>query len=279
MIKINNITIDQKMFPDHSLFVKFDAYSEALPSFENPQIAIEWLYESDVELFTLICIKRHLEIHRPLAVFDLFMPYIPHARMDRAKNSEDVFTLKYFCEVINSLNFNSVHVRDAHSNVSLALLDRVYNDDVAYYINQATALSGANILFFPDEGAMKRYSANSDLPYAFGMKKREWETGKILGLDVINADIVKDKDILIVDDICSRGGTFYHSAKKLKELGAKSISLYVSHLEETVLSGDLAKEEGLIDHIYTTKSIFPDLRLYERYCDGFSWGDWITVID
>lgn len=53
------------------------------------------------------------------------MPYIPHARMDRVQELEDVFTLKYFCQVINSLHFDKVIVRDAHSNVSLALLDRV----------------------------------------------------------------------------------------------------------------------------------------------------------
>ena len=38
---------------------------------------------------------------------------------------EDVFTLKYFCQVINGLHFDKVIVREAHSNVALALLDRV----------------------------------------------------------------------------------------------------------------------------------------------------------
>ena len=128
--------------------------------------------------------------------------------------------------------------------------------------------SGAEALFFPDEGAMKRYSEHATIPYAFGMKKRDWETGKILGLDIINADVIKGKNILIVDDICSRGGTFYHSAKALKEAGAANISLYVTHLEETVLIGDLP-ESGLIDHIYTTKSIFPE---------GAYQGNWITIL-
>ena len=111
-------------------------------------------------------------------------------------------------------------------------------------------------MFYPDEGAMKRYSDGVGLPYAFGIKKRNWETGKIEGLDVAGAvDQIAGKDILIVDDICSRGGTFYHSAKKLKELGANDIYLYVSHCENTVLEGDLLKED-LVKKIYTTDSIF-----------------------
>jgi ribose-phosphate pyrophosphokinase len=112
------------------------------------------------------------------------------------------------------------------------------------------------VAFYPDEGSMKRYSGMVNLPYAFGIKKRNWETGKIEGLDVAGAvDQIAGKDILIVDDICSRGGTFYHSAKKLKDLGANDIYLYVSHCENTIFEGDLLKGD-LIKKVYTTDSIF-----------------------
>ena len=274
MIRVGNITIHcgQSMFPDHTLAIKLDPNE----MFDNRgAIRIEWLYEGDSELFTLICVKRHIDRIFSSREVVLEMPYIPHARMDRVKNDEDVFTLKYFCEVINSLHFKIVWVRDAHSNVSLALLENVCDMGVELYIHKATLASNADVLFFPDEGAMKRYSDKSYLPYAFGMKKREWETGKILGLDIINAELVKDKNVLIVDDICSRGGTFYHSAKALKAAGAKSVSLYVTHLEETVTIGDLPNS-GLIDHIYTSESIFPQ-RLLDGPAEGMGWDSWITV--
>ena len=124
---------------------------------------------------------------------------------------------------------------------------------------------------------MKRYAGGFQMPYAFGMKKRDWETGQILGLDIINADVVKDKNILIVDDICSYGGTFYHSAKALKEAGAKSVSLYVTHCEKSITSGSLASSDGLIDHVYTTKSILPE-RLFGDNYDPY-WRKWITVLE
>lgn len=44
----------------------------------------------------------------------------------------------------------------------------------------------------------------------------------------MNEEIVKERNVLIVDDICSRGGTFYHAANALKEAGAKNIYLYVT---------------------------------------------------
>lgn len=278
MIRVGEISIPwgQNMFPDHSLLLKLDPDK----MFDNRgAIKVEWLYEGDSELFTLICVKRHIDRHFSTKEVVLEMPYIPHARMDRVKSDEDVFTLKYFCEVINSLNFKIVWVRDAHSNVSLALIDNVCDTGVKAYIRKAIELSGANAMFYPDEGAMKRYSSESELPYAFGMKKRDWKTGKIEGLDIINADNIVGKDVLIVDDICSRGGTFYHSAKALKAAGAKSVSLYVTHCEETITLGELAASDGLVDHVYTTRSIFPEKLVKSEYGYDPYWKDWITILD
>ena len=275
MIKVGNVEIKQGQFPDGTLLMKFDPNGDEFDTRGN--ILVEWYYENDAELFSLICVKRHLDRVYSYSDVILEMPYIPHARMDRVKSDADVFTLKYFCEVINSLNFKVVHVRDAHSNVSLALLNNVVDEGVRGYVVAAAKESGAEALFFPDEGAMKRYSEHFAVPYAFGMKKRDWETGKILGLDIINAENIKDKNVLIVDDICSRGGTFFYAAKALKAAGAKSVSLYVTHLERTVILGEIASTDGLVDHIYTTKSIFPE----ELFQDGYDpyWKEWISIIE
>lgn len=251
MIRVNGIEVKQGQFPDHTLLMKFDP--DQIPDDGN-DIEIWWNYENDAELFTLICLKRHLDQTFHPSTFRLFLPYIPHARMDRVKSGEDVFTLKYFCEVINSLNFPVVWVRDAHSNVSLALLDNVKEMSVDTYIQKAIDACGAEALFFPDEGAMKRYSDRFNMPYAFGLKKRDWQTGKILGLDLINPENIVGKKVLIVDDICSRGGTFYHSAKALHKAGAAEVNLYITHCEFTIHEGDL-REKGLINQIYTTDSI------------------------
>ena len=239
-------------FPDGTLHMKVDKnYSE--------YHTIEWYYESDAELFALICLRRQLSDNK----LSLIMPYIPHARMDRVKSPSDVFTLKYFAEVINSLNFEDVFVLDAHSNVSLALIDRVSPIDeevfLHNYVKRAAVDAGIKaedvVLFFPDEGAMKRYSDKFELPYAFGIKERDWVTGEIKGLQLMNKALVEDATVLIIDDICSRGGTFYHSAKALRAAGAKDIYLYVSHAEKTMLEGDMYKSD-LVKKIYTTDSLF-----------------------
>ena len=60
---------------------------------------------------------------------------------------------------------------------------------------------------------------------------------------------------LIIDDISSYGGTFLHSARKLKELGASKVYLYITHCENTILKGELINS-GLLERIYTTGSIY-----------------------
>lgn len=257
MLKINNLPVELKKYPDGTLLIKDDSY------IQDSNITITWNYESDNEIFALICLVKHLKNKNNIV--SLNIPYCPNSRMDRVKDSEDVFTLKYFADIINYLNFNQVQVLDPHSSVSEALINNIVTVRPDGYILNAikkmcTHHPGITkedwMMFYPDEGAMKRYSTNLPYKYAFGIKRRNWKTGKIEGLDVAGCiDEIKDKTVLIVDDICSRGGTFYHSAKKLKELGAKEVYLYVTHCENTILEGDLLTS-GLIEKVYTTDSIF-----------------------
>lgn len=262
MIKIDGEVINIGSFPDGSMLIKYDPK----PHQRVGHAKISWYYENDREFIALMYLTKHLRANEVNDIY-LYMPYIPNARQDRVKTSEDVFTLKYFAEFLNSLNFTRVEVLDPHSSVSEALINNleVYNpagyisvviDKIMPDLRKIHEPDSDILMFYPDEGSMKRYSGMIELPYAFGIKKRYWKTGQILGLDVAGAvDQIADKDILIVDDICSRGGTFLHSAKKLKELGANDIYLYVSHCENTILEGELLKGD-LIKKVYTADSIF-----------------------
>lgn len=254
MLKVNCKPVELNKFPDGTFLIK------EKPS--GDRALISWKFESNEELVALIYITHHLRAHGVKTIY-LFMPYIPNARQDRVKTDEDVFTLKYFAWVVNSLEFDRVMVVDPHSSVSEALIERIKIISPAHLINtvynrvcEECSCGDNNVLmFYPDEGAMKRYSGMISVPYAFGIKERDWATGKIKGLSVFEGEnSVKGKNILIVDDISSRGGTFYHSAKKLKELGAEKVFLYVTHCENTILEGEVLSS-GLIEKVYTTDSL------------------------
>lgn len=241
-------------FPDGTIMMKHEVGV-------SPVHDIFWRFENNEELVALVYLTHHIRSHSKKSKINLCMPYVPNARQDRVKNPEDVFTLKWFASIINSLEFNGVFITDPHSSVTEALLDNVFIRRADMYIREAleivSGLSGDTpvLMFYPDEGAMKRYSDATELPYAFGIKKRDWKTGQILGLDVSGeVDLIKGHNILIVDDICSKGGTFTHSARKLKELGAEKIYLYVTHCENTIANGSVLTD-GLIERVFTTDSI------------------------
>lgn len=267
MIRLNGQVVGQNKFPDGTLrFTDEELGAEKLYTGEN---VITWNYENDDELAILMCLKKHLSgtpVH-------LDMPYVPNARMDRVKTKSDVFTLKYFAEFINDLQFKTVKVLDPHSSVSEALFDHLIVESPKKYIVKAFhEIRGDDenaTLFFPDEGAMKRYASPILSPFTFGVKTRVWETGEIKGLEIIGDEsLIKNRSILIVDDICSRGGTCYHAAKRLKEIGATNIFLFVTHCEDTIHEGELLKGD-LISRIYTTDSILKKphekIHIFERY--------------
>ena len=286
MIKIQDKIIDVKRFPDGTqMLLDFDdgVLHSTVP------IMIVWCYESDDEALTLMYLKKHLDNnYKPgdRANVELFMPYVPNARMDRVKSDTEIFTLKYFCWFINSLGFDKVHIVDPHSIVSEALIDNVCVLRPSYIISKAIGkmlslndfeidkqcinLVRKLVIYFPDDGAYKRYK---DLPCfknfncIYGKKERDWETGKILGIEIYAkngsklTNELENCNVLMVDDIISYGGTLAYSADKLKEMGAAHISAYATHVENSVLDeekGTLLKRynDKIIDTVYTTNSIY-----------------------
>ena len=90
--------------------------------------AITWKYDNDGECMIVWYLVNHIRsIMGPDTHVQLMMPYIPNARMDRVKNGDEVFTLKWFADFINSLHFCHVAVFDPHSNKVLrAYASRVH---------------------------------------------------------------------------------------------------------------------------------------------------------
>ena len=268
MIFINDKLFNPVNFPDGTKLMRSPI--PYIPIMDE-NIDISWFYDSDDELFQIQCIVDYLadlSFHTTNRL-NLFMPYIPNARMDRVKVSDEIFSLKSFAKIINYMIFDNIVVVDPHSNVSEALFNRLFvisvRDIIKHYLSKYIDLNEENLLFFfPDEGAVKKYSDQISIfgiPYIYGIKKRDWRSGKITGLEV-RTDTIDDFDlsehyhIVIIDDICSKGGTFYHSAVELKKIFTDvDIDLYVSHLENSVWEGEMINS-GLINHIYTTCSIY-----------------------
>ena len=207
---------------------------------------ISWHYEGDHEIFQLQVLKSYLDSQN--TVSRLYIGYLPFSRMDR-NNGLYAVTLKSITKIINDLDFYKVTVREPHSDVSMILLERAFQHDwVKEQLKKYPFWKqDFDSLCYPDAGAMRRYdSYDDDWSYSVGEKVRNFQNGDIESLK-INGNV--GESVLIVDDLCSRGGTFIKTAVELKKLGAKSVSLLVAHCEPNVFTGEMF---DFIDMLYTS---------------------------
>lgn len=254
-------------FPDGTPLLKYFGKNN-LEGKNIPQNLIIWSYKNMEELSLVIMLAMYIKEQLDMEPI-LYMPYIPNARMDRIKNKNDVFTLKYFAQMINSVGFKKVFVVDPHSDVAPALINNCVTlmpQDFSDNKSLVDIMIGdfyPSALYVPDAGALHRYSdllsyiisKYGTMPILYGVKNRDWETGKILGLNIVG-EVPKNASILMIDDICSFGGTMQHSAYTLKYNGAQNIAMYVTHCEMSILEGNILKIPNLVRKIYTTNSIF-----------------------
>ena len=244
MIKLNDKPVVLEKFRDGTLKCSL----EGTRKYSDTINVIRWLYEGDDEIFALYALVNELR-DRGIGEIRLELPYIPNARQDRRDNK--VFTLKYFANLINSLNFNSVTVFDPHSDVSMALLNRAGIMEFQWKLwteHIKKIKSTVDAIMYPDTGSAKRYGATDDDFIGF---KHRGKDGEIDRFELLN---FKEgiESVAIIDDICSSGITFYHAAKALKERGVKKVILIVSHCENGLLKDKVFE---YVDEIYTTNSI------------------------
>lgn len=258
MIKLNDNIVKITRFPDNTF--KFDIDKSKVRSCNK----VQWNFESMEELFTLIGLADKLKNTST----SLFIPYLPKARMDKVQNQNEGFMLKYFVEIVDSLGFDKILLLDPHSEVYKQFtkktewignsMDPLIKDLV---LRSCLEIKNQNshkdvTLVYPDKGARARYTGilgeNKNL---VGVKVRNQSTGEIISFELLGE--IPDGPVLIVDDICSYGGTPYFTAEKLREKGySGKIYLYVTHAEDSIFKGKLLEEESQISGIFTTNSIF-----------------------
>ncbi len=181
----------------------------------------------------------------------LYIPYLPYERADR-QVLDKLPTVNAMVDIINLCGFKSVKILDAHNDVPLQSIENVQFVFPYTEWSEIAKKHNINTICFPYDGAKNRYKHCIDdtKNIVTATKKRDLDTGIILSLELDNK-INKGEKVLIIDDLCSKGGTFVLTANKLKEAGASEVYLFTSHCERTVYDGDLIKSGSPITKFYT----------------------------
>jgi ribose-phosphate pyrophosphokinase len=275
MILLNGEEVQFGKFPNNETHVitKIEA-TENAPALDffkqniQPHNIITFKYEDDGDFMKLLFVRSHLE-SIGMNICDLVIYYMPYSRMDRSEGGS-VFTLKYTANLINAMEFNKVYVVEPHSDVTTALIDRAVplmptDELLVIAMNETDFDLAEDFVVYPDAGAQKRYGKSFEGNTLVGYKSRDFETGKLTKFDLVGVPYPKPegRKAIIVDDLCSRGGTPMMTADALKKQGFTEIYLVVTHCEENIFNGDVLKEDSPINKVFTTDSIITE--------DSFVW--------
>ena len=232
----SDIKFQISKFPDGQQSVTIMDYLQVYP------VTIKSRLNSFKDLELIICATQALRDLRVKEIH-LYVPYFVGARSDRKFVTGSTNYLKnVICPIINSQNFETVKVIDAHSDVLEACLNNYVKEDNHRLVKFALPLidnkDGAQkrvVLVSPDAGAYKKIF---DVAQKFGienvvtaMKHRDIQTGKITHTEIPNINQYgEDHKFVIVDDICDGGRTFIELAKEIRKHNAISdIHLIVTH--------------------------------------------------
>ena len=237
------------------------------------RIVFKWSKDNG-DIFTLALLVDAIRRFAPDYTLLLSLPYIPYQQQDRVANLGEGLSIRVFAEFINSLKFDRVEVMDAHSYVATALLDNVYEYEMAdcfYQVVPTYKLAAGYIKDFvlvaPDAGAMKKVEKIASRPLKkydmiSATKVRNTVTGELSDFRVNSTEHIGKRDFMICDDLAIAGGTFIGLAKELRKLTDGKIYLYVTHGIFSKGYDELAKH---IDGIYVRNLIGEKNPLIVKY--------------
>ncbi len=165
------------------------------------------------------------------------IPYFGFARQDRKDRPRVAIGSKLIANLLTVAGANRVITMDLHAPQIQGFFDIPVDhlDSSAVFIPFIEGLKLENFIFAsPDIGSANRVR---EISAYFGVDmvicdKQRKKANEIASMTVIGE--VKDKHVILIDDICDTGGSLVKSSAKIMEKGALSVRAMCTH---PVLSG------------------------------------------
>ena len=210
-----------------------------------------------MELLVMIDACRRASANRITAV----MPYFGYARQDRKARPRDPISAKLCANMLEAAGADRVLTMDLHANQIQGFFDIPVDNLLGtkiltqYFFDKLGTNNPDYVVVSPDLGSVTRvrkFTDKLDLPMAIVDKRRPKpnvsEVMNIIG-------DIKDKNVILVDDMVDTAGTLCNGAKALVERGgAKSVIACATH---GVLSGPAIErlQNSVIDKLILLDTI------------------------
>ncbi len=162
----------------------------------------------------------------------LVLPYLAYSRQDKLFLPGEPVSFSIVLKTLRHAGATGLVTVDAHSPEKLAEFQgKVVNLLVSdLLVQEALKYSSNPVVIAPDKGALKRaeYAAvKHRLRFDYLVKTRDRVTGQVSYQP--REVSISGKDIVVIDDIISTGGTIAEASKLLLEKGASSIIVAATH--------------------------------------------------
>lgn len=208
-----------------------------------------------MELLIMIDAFKRASAARITAV----MPYFGYARQDRKSKARDPISAKLVADLLETAGADRVLTMDLHA----AQIQGFFNIPVDhllggttlahYYLDKFETRDDV-VVVSPDLGSVTRarnFASKLDVPIAI-IDKRRPKPNVSEVMNIIGD--IKDKRVILVDDMIDTAGTICNGANALAERGAKEVYACCSH---GVLSGPAMEriEKSAIKELLTLDTI------------------------
>ena len=208
-----------------------------------------------MELLLMIDAAKRASAKSIIAV----MPYFGWARQDRKDKPRVSIASKLVADLLSAAGVNRVITMDLHADQIQgffnAPVDHLYASSVFIPYIQSLNLEEM-VIASPDVGGAKRansYAKYFDVPLVLCHKQRA-KANVVANMTVIGD--VKDKNVILVDDMVDTAGTITKAADLMISFGAKSVRALCSHAIMSDPASERVDNCGMTDMIFTNSIPF-----------------------
>ncbi len=270
------VGVAEKVFPDGEFYVRI-LEPDKIPSNDVVVVSTTYPKQESSLLKTMLLIDA-VKQNNPKRIIAV-IPYIAYSRQDKVFLPGEPVSACMVLKTLKTIGLDVLVVVDIHSPKTLECFGGpAYNVLVSDLLVKAALKYLENpIVLAPDQGALERasYAARTlGLNYDFLVKSRDRVTGAITYKPKELS--VKGRDVVLVDDIISTGGTIAEASRILLQQGARRVVVAATHgllvgdalkklkeagVEKLILANTLLvkHEHELIEYVNITEALKPVL--------------------
>jgi ribose-phosphate pyrophosphokinase len=221
-----------KRFPDNEF------YTRIMDDISGEHVVIVQTTYPDPNIIELFILQNAVEEARAKEI-SVVIPYFGYARQDTKFKDGEPVSAKAMANLI-SLNADQVITVDPHKEHILDFFSTSANSctavpELAKYLKDKKI----DMILAPDKGALDRAkTASKIIKCDFDYMEKTRIDGNTIEIKPKNLEAT-GKNVAIIDDIISTGGTMAKSIQELKKFGAKNVYVACTH---GLFAGDAIKK-------------------------------------